>query len=78
LQYVLIPNPLSEDYPNIYPVTLFMGVFFIWAYAYLIVWWTYTLTVAFKLHFSIIPMLIYPFGISIRDNKKFIDFKLAQ
>jgi hypothetical protein len=78
MQYILIPNPMSEDYPNIYPVTLTMGVIFIWGYSYLIVWWTYSLTLAFNLHFSIIPMLIYPFGISIRDNKKFVDFKLAQ
>jgi hypothetical protein len=77
MQYFLIPNPLSSEYPNIYPVTLSMGVLFIWAYAYVIVWWTYSLTNAFKLHYSIIPMLIYPFGISIRDNKKFSDFKLA-
>lgn len=43
----------------------------------MIVWWTYSVTQAFGLHFSIIPMILYPFGISIRDRKKFVDFKLA-
>ena len=32
---------------------------------------------AFNLHFSIIPMFIYPFGISFRDIKKYTDFKEA-
>jgi hypothetical protein len=43
----------------------------------MIVWWTYALTIAFGLHFSIIPMILYPFGISIRDRKKAEDFRLA-
>ena len=29
------------------------------------------------LQYSFIPMFIYPFGVSIRDFKKFNDFKLA-
>lgn len=27
--------------------------------------------------YSIIPMFLYPFGVSIRDYKKFKDFELA-
>jgi hypothetical protein len=30
-----------------------------------------------NLKFSIIPMFIYPLGVSIRDVKKFDDFKIA-
>jgi len=49
----------------------------IWFYSFLIVWWTYSVTIALDLHFSVIPMILYPFGISIRDRKKYEDFKLA-
>jgi hypothetical protein len=77
LQWLTIANPLNEGKKNFYPLTLLMSCVWIWAYTYCIVWWTYQLTISFNIHFSIIPMLIYPFGISIRDRKKFIDFKKA-
>lgn len=35
------------------------------------------MTDAVGLHYSILPMLLYPFGISIRDRKKFFDFQIA-
>ena len=53
------------------------SIAWIWFYTWLRVWFTYSVTVAFNLHFSIIPMFIYPFGISIRDRKKFQDFQKA-
>ena len=62
---------------NFYPLTLFLSIVWIWFYTWMIVWWTFSLTEAVGLHYNIIPMLLYPFGISIRDNKKFVDFKLA-
>jgi hypothetical protein len=62
---------------NFYPLTIFCSIVWIWFYTFLIVWWTYSLTIAFGLHYSIIPMILYPIGISIRDRKKFQDFKLA-
>lgn len=77
LQYVLIPNPMRENKENLWPVTLFMGAFFIWAYSFVIVWFTYTVTTAYNLHFSILPMILYPFGIALRDNKKFSDMRLT-
>lgn len=77
LQWLTIANPLNPGKKNFYPLTLLMSMVWIWAYTWLIVWWTYQLTVSFNLHFSILPMLLYPFGISIRDRKKFIDFKKA-
>ena len=40
-------------------------------------WFTYSVTQAFSLHYSIIPMILYPLGISIRDSKKFTDFQKA-
>jgi hypothetical protein len=51
-----------------------MWIFF---YTYLIVWFTYDITVAMDLKFSIIPMFVYPVGIVLRDVKKFRDFKVA-
>jgi hypothetical protein len=71
----MIPNPIKR--PTFYPLTLFFSIIWIWGYTYLIVWWTYSLTNAFNLHWSIFPMILYPFGISIRDRKKFVDFKAA-
>jgi hypothetical protein len=75
-QYLTIPYPGkgSESY---YPLTLTLAITWIWGYSYLVCWFTYSVTKAFSLHFSIIPMFIYPFGISFRDIKKYSDFKEA-
>lgn len=75
IQWMLIPNPINK--PNYYPLSLFNSIIFIGGYTFLIVWWTHTITIVLGLHFSIIPMILYPFGISIRDRKKFVDFKTA-
>jgi hypothetical protein len=68
------PGKGSESY---YPLTLTIAITWIWFYSYLICWFTYSVTKAFSLHFSIIPMFIYPFGISFRDLKKYTDFRAA-
>ena len=75
-QYYSIPYPGkgSESY---YPLTLCLAILWIWLYSYIVCWFTYSVTKAFNLHFSIIPMFIYPFGISFRDIKKYTDFKEA-
>jgi hypothetical protein len=75
-QAITIPYP-SKGHESYYPLTLTMAILWIWLFSYLICWFTYSVTKAFELHFSIIPMFIYPFGISLRDLKKFTDFKLA-
>lgn len=75
LQYISIPNPMLPNKENFYPLTLVMAIIWVWFYCYLIVWWTYVVTMAYKLHFSILPMVVYPFGIALRDTKKFIDLK---
>jgi len=62
---------------NFYPLTLVMSIFWVWFYSWCIVWWTYVVTQTYKLHFSILPMVIYPFGIAMRDTKKFFDLKLC-
>jgi sodium/potassium/calcium exchanger 2 len=77
LQYLTIPNPMRRDKNNFYPVTLVFSMVWIWFYTFLIVWWTWKLSEAFSIHYSIIPMVFYPLGISIRDRKKFVDFKIA-
>jgi hypothetical protein len=76
LQYLSIPYPGkgSESY---YPLTLTLAITWIWGYSYLVCWFTYSVTKAFSLHFSIIPMFLYPFGISFRDIKKYSDFAEA-
>lgn len=78
LQYMLIPSPLSKRNDNYYPLTLFMSIIFIAKYAIVITWLTYAMSVAcLNSNFSILPMLVYPFGVSVRDVKKFRDFELA-
>ena len=67
----------DDSYENIYPVSLFMSLLWIFAYSYVIVWFTYVITTAYNLHFSVLPMLIYPFGIALRDNKKFTDMRMT-
>lgn len=75
-QFMTIPYPGkgSESY---YPLTLTIAITWIWGYSYLVCWFTYSVTKAFNLHFSIIPMFLYPFGISFRDIKKYTDFQEA-
>lgn len=75
LQYVTVPNPMLPNKENFYPLTLVMSLIWVWFYTYLIVWWTYEVTQAYELKFSILPMVIYPFGIALRDMKKFSDLK---
>jgi len=77
LQYVSIPSPLSKRNSNYYPLTIFFGVIWIALYCFIIVWFTYDLTKAFNMPYSILPMFLYPFGISLRDKKKFDDFAIA-
>lgn len=76
-QYLTIPSPLSKRNDNFYPLTIFISVIWIALYTYCIVWFTYVVSDAFDLKFSVIPMFVYPFGIVLRDQKKFEDFKLA-
>lgn len=75
LQALTIPNVVKSGNEMFYPLTILVSMIWIWAYTYCIVWFTYVVTVAFSLHFSILPMLLYPLGISIRDRKKFDDFR---
>ena len=75
IQYITIPDPLSKRNSNYYPLSLFMSIIWIFAYAYVITWFTFEITVAMGMKFSTIPMFVYPLGVSIRDVKKFNDFK---
>lgn len=72
-----MPSPLSKTNPDYYPLTLVLSSAWIFAYSYIIVWFTYDVTVGLGMPFSIIPMLLYPFGVAIREQKKFADFRLA-
>jgi hypothetical protein len=54
-----------------------MSILWIFGYTYIITWFTYDISVALELKFSIIPMFVYPIGVSIRDVKKFEDFRVA-
>lgn len=64
---------MAEDKENFYPLALFMATVWIYLYTFVIVWFTFELTMAFNLHFSIIPLALFPFGIALRDYKKFTD-----
>jgi hypothetical protein len=64
---------MKEGNEALYPISLLMASVWIWAYALVITFCTFELTIAFNLHFSIVPMLLYPFGIAIRDAKKWRD-----
>ena len=77
MQYCTVPNPMIEGREQFYPVTLLAATIWIWGYSFLIVWWTYAVTMAYSLHFSILPMTIYPFGIVLRDIKKLDDMRVC-
>jgi len=73
LQYLTIPNPMrgkNSERENLYPVSLFMSMLWIWLYSGIIVWFTFDLTVALDMKFNVLPMVLYPFGIALRDYKK--------
>ena len=73
-QYFTVPNPMTLGRENFYPLTLFMSISWIYAYTFIIVWWTFELSKAWGINYSIIPLIVYPIGISIRDRKKISDF----
>uniref|UniRef100_A0A7S3P2Y2 Sodium/calcium exchanger membrane region domain-containing protein n=1 Tax=Euplotes crassus TaxID=5936 RepID=A0A7S3P2Y2_EUPCR len=73
-QFISIPNVIVPGRENFYPLSLFMSIAWIYAYTFIIVWWTYELSEAWGINRSIIPLIFYPIGISIRDSKKIIDF----
>ena len=80
LQYVTIPNPMrgkDGSRENLYPVTLFMSMLWIWFYSGIIVWFTFDLTVALDMKFNVLPMVLYPFGIALRDYKKKVNLEQA-
>ena len=86
MQWFTIPNPMRKTYTkegkeinreNLYPVTLFMSMLWIWLYSGIIVWFTFDVTVAFELHFNVLPMVLYPFGIALRDYKKKVNLEQA-
>lgn len=77
-QYFTIPSPLSLRNENYYPLTMVCSTIWIIAYTFIIVWFTYDVTEgALQSTFSLIPMFIYPFGVTFRDLKKFDDFREA-
>lgn len=77
LQYVTVPNPMAEGKEQFYPLTLVCATLWIWVYSFLIVWFTYEVTISYDLHFSILPMIIFPFGIVLRDLKKLDDMRVC-
>lgn len=74
LVYLTTPDPIAKNWENFYPLTLFISICWIYGYTFFIVWWTYSVSWSWGINLSFIPMLLYPIGISIRDNKKFRDF----
>jgi Ca2+/Na+ antiporter len=77
-QFFTIPNVMVPGRENFYPLTLFMSIVWIYLYTFVIVWWTYELSGAWGISRSIIPLILYPIGISIRDRKKLTDFYLVK
>ena len=81
LQYISIPNPMrgkNGERENLYPITLFMSLIWIWIYAFIIVWFTFDVTLGFGMkNFNVLPMIIYPFGIALRDYKKKVNLEQA-
>jgi len=77
-QYFTIPSPLSKRNDNYYPLTMVCSTIWIIAYTFVIVWFTYDVTEGcLDNRFSLIPMFLYPFGVTFRDIKKVSDFQDA-
>lgn len=70
-QYITIPDPLSKRNSNYYPVTIIMATLWILAFCFIIVWFTYDINEYCGIPSSLIPMFLYPFGVALRDVKKF-------
>ena len=54
-----------------------MATIWIYFYSFLIVWWTFAVTMAYDLRFSLLPMILYPFGIMLRDLRKLDDMRVC-
>ena len=54
-----------------------MATIWIYFYSFLIVWWTFAVTMAYDLRFSLLPMVLYPFGIMLRDLRKLDDMRVC-
>ena len=78
LQYITVPDPLSKRNANYYPVTIIMATLWIMFYCFVIVWFTYDINEYCGVPSSLIPMFLYPFGVSLRDTKKFDDFDVSK
>ena len=76
-QWLTVKNPMKPKQENYYPVSLFMASLWILFYSFIIVWFTFEVTQAYKLHFSVLPMALYPFGIAMRDLKRLSDMEKA-
>lgn len=77
-QFFTIPSPLSKRNDNYYPLTIFISSIWIGLYTYVIVWFSYDWTKGMlQEKYSLLPMFLYPIGVSFRDTKKFEDFKEA-
>ena len=62
---------MKDGQDNFYPIALFMAMLWILIYSFVIVWLTFEITMACELHFSVLPMSLYTFGIAMRDVKRF-------
>eukprot|EP01022_Parablepharisma_sp_SALTPOND_P032083 TRINITY_DN827_c0_g1_i2.p1 TRINITY_DN827_c0_g1~~TRINITY_DN827_c0_g1_i2.p1 ORF type:complete len:1944 (+),score=85.16 TRINITY_DN827_c0_g1_i2:3283-9114(+) len=76
LLYISIPNPRiprGEEF-NKLPLVYFVCLVWMGIFSYFVTWWLASLSLAFEISFLILPMIILPLGLLLRDFPHWLEF----
>ena len=76
LLYVTIPNPRIPRGDEISKLPLVYLICLVWmgVFSYFITWWLVILSISFEIPFLILPMIILPLGLMLRDFPHWLEF----
>ncbi len=75
--YVTIPNPRIPhgDQFNMLPLIYIICILWMGGLSYFITWWLVSLSIAFNISFLILPLILLPAGLMLRDFPHWLDFR---
>jgi len=75
--YITIPNPRVPRNDEICKLIVTYGICFLWMgfFSFFITWWLVSLSIAFDTPFQLLPMIIQPLGLLLRDFPHWLEFK---
>ena len=75
--YLTVPTPripLEEEF-NKLPLIYLISLIWMAIFAYFLSWWIVVVSVAYKIPFLILPMIVLPLGLLLRDFPHWVQFK---